>query len=282
MRQRTRNTPVPRPFLKWAGGKTQLLDDLRARVALARPFERYHEPFLGSGALFFDLYRQDALGCKTSFLSDCNERLIEAYIGLRDDVDGVIARLREHAARHSHDYYYEVRAAEPEDITGRAARIIYLNRTCFNGLYRENSRGEFNVPIGDYKDPTICDEPNLRAVAHALKHARMEARHFQDVLKCARPGDFVYFDPPYHPLSRTASFTAYAKDDFGETEQRELARVFTELTTRGVKALLSNSMTDLVQNLYQGFTIEAVYATRAINSNTGRRGKIPEALVRNY
>jgi len=282
VRQRARNMPVPRPFLKWAGGKTQLLDELRARVALAGPFDRYHEPFLGSGALFFDLYRQNALGRKTSFLSDRSERLIEAYTGLRDDVDGVIARLREHAARHSHDYYYEVRAANPEDTAGRAARIIYLNRTCFNGLYRENSRGEFNVPIGDYKNPVICDERNLRAVAHALTRVRIEARPFTGILRRARPDDFVYFDPPYVPLSKTAYFTSYAKDNFGEAEQRELASVFTELAMRGVKALLSNSMTDLVQDLYRGFPIEAVYANRAINSNAARRGKTAEALIRNY
>ncbi|HNR31958.1 MAG TPA: DNA adenine methylase [Candidatus Hydrogenedentes bacterium] len=282
MPRRTRTQDVPRPFLKWAGGKGQLLDELRARVVLGQPFARYHEPFIGGAALFFDLHRCDMLPEGRSLLSDTNERLIEAYLGVRDDVDGVIARLRMHAECHSRDYYYQTRARVPDDLAGRAARIIYLNRTCFNGLYRENSQGEFNVPVGDYRNPMICDEANLRAVASALSRARIEARPFATVLDYARPDDFVYFDPPYHPISKTASFTAYAKDKFGESDQRELAAVFAELTMRGVKALLSNSMTDLIRDLYRDFTIEEVYANRAINSNAARRGKVPEALIRNF
>ena len=164
----------------------------------------------------------------------------------------------------------------------RAARIIYLNRTCYNGLFRENSKGEFNVPIGDYRNPPICDEKNLRAVAEALRKAKLEARPFECVLDRAEADDLVYFDPPYHPVSKTASFTAYAKDGFGEAEQHRLADVFAELDKRGVKVILSNSYTPFVLNLYKGFRIGKVFATRAVNSRADLRGKVSEALARNF
>ncbi len=274
----------PRPFLKWVGGKRQLLGELRARVGQASFTGRYHEPFVGGGALFFDLYCTGLPGRKKAYLSDSNKRLIEAYEGVQRDVEGLIRRLNKHKAAHGKDYYYEVRGEVPDNPIARAARLIYLNKTCFNGLFRENSKGGFNVPMGNYKNPMICDAPNLRAVAEALCRVKVEQRPFASVLDEARPGDFVYFDPPYDPVSKTSSFTAYHKGNFGEESQRELAEVFGELTKRGVRALLSNSYTPLIRKLYggRGHTVEKVHAARMVNSRGDRRGKVAEALVRNF
>lgn len=276
---------IPRPFLKWAGGKRQLLWELMAYIEAARPFQRYHEPFMGGGAVFFELARVKGLGRSKSYLSDRNANLIDAYRGLREDVDSVIGLLLEHKARHSTEHYYEVRASVPATLLERAARIVYLNKTCYNGLFRENGKGQFNVPVGRYVNPQICDEANLRACAKVLKHAQVDTRGFETVLEHAKPNDFVYFDPPYHPLSKTAKFTGYDKGGFGEDSQRRLAEVFAELNVRGVKVLLSNSMTDFVRELYgnmPGVKIEEVLATRCVNSRADRRGKISEALVRNF
>jgi len=281
MSPRTTRT-APRPFLKWVGGKGQILDDLLRRVALAEPFGRYHEPFVGGGALFFELARQRRLGRRKAHLSDNNRNLMDAYEGVQQDADGVIGLLEEHKRLHSKDYYYRTRASVPRSVTERAARIIYLNKTCFNGLFRENSKGEFNVPMGRYKNPLICDEDNLRACAAALRKTRLETTHFETVLDRAKPGDLVYFDPPYVPLSKTASFTSYDKSGFGEDSQRLLARVFEALAVRGVKVLLSNSMTNLVEDLYEGYEVERVLAKRLVNSRADRRGKVSEALVRNF
>jgi DNA adenine methylase len=272
---------IPRPFLKWAGGKGQLLPELLLRVEQAGGFRNYHEPFVGGGALYFELVRLDRLR-GTAYLSDTNPNLIEAYLGVRDHVREVIGLLRRHRARHGEEYYYAMRACVPPTLQERAARIIYLNKTCYNGLFRENRKGQFNVPFGRYKNPGICDEPNLRAASKALQHAVIEVRPFDSVLTRARRGDFVYFDPPYHPLSKTASFTAYSKENFGEAEQRRLAEVYAKLARRGVKAMLSNSMTQLVRELYRGSVIHEVLASRAVNSKAGRRGKIPEALVAGF
>ncbi|HIJ65329.1 MAG TPA: DNA adenine methylase [Candidatus Hydrogenedentes bacterium] len=273
---------TPRPFLKWAGGKGQLLPDLLERVRAAQPFQRYHEPFVGGGALFFDLYRRRMLGRKQAFLSDSSPHLIETYCGVRDDVETVISLLEQHEAQHSEDYYYQVRADVPSDPIARAARIIYLNKTCYNGLFRVNTKGAFNVPFGRYKNPMICDADNLRAVAEALRKPKVELRHFESVLDRAKPGDLVYFDPPYDPVSETASFSAYDKAGFGHDSQYRLSIVFAELARRAVHVLLSNSYTDRVLSLYEGFTIDEVKANRAVNSRGDRRGKVSEALVRSF
>jgi DNA adenine methylase len=272
---------TPRPFLKWAGGKGQLLNDLIGRIHQARPFGRYHEPFVGGGALFFELMRTRKIE-GSAYLSDSNPHLIAAYIGVRDHVEEVVALLEKHAGRHCRDHYYSVRAQAPLDRPAQAARIIYLNRTCYNGLYRENSKGLFNVPIGRYVNPMICDSENLRAASTALQAARLDVRAFESVLDVAESGDLVYFDPPYHPISKTSSFTGYHKNGFGEQDQRKLAAVFAALDRKSVKVLLSNSKTDFVEKLYAGFRIEEVYATRSVNSRADRRGKISEALVRNF
>ena len=277
-------TDLPRPFLKWVGGKRQLLPELRKCVQASGFTGRYHEPFIGGGALFFDLYCSTLRGGKYPHISDNNQNLIDAYMGVRDHVEEVIALLKKHAKAHSKDYYYAVRAKVLESLPERTARIIYLNRTCFNGLYRENSKGQFNVPMGSYKNPKICDEENLRAVSLALNKAKVKQGHFRDVLQQAKSGDFVYFDPPYHPVSKTSSFTSYHKLDFAESDQEELAEVASKLKDKGVFVLLSNSMTPFIKKLYKahGFTIDTVHATRLVNSKASKRGAIEEALIRSF
>jgi DNA adenine methylase len=281
----TTKNNLPRPFLKWVGGKGQLLDELYQRVALAKPFKRYHEPFVGGGALFFELCRRGELGRSKAFLSDNNSRLIDVYEAIQENVEDLIVLLQEHKLRHDHDYYYAVRAEVPDDLIARAARIIYMNKTCYNGLFRENSRGEFNVPMGRYKNPMICDEDNLRAVAAALTKARVEQRPFASILDRTKEEDLVYFDPPYDPVSKTASFTGYHLGQFGEDGQHQLADVFHELTRKGIRAILSNSMTPLIRTLYKGkpgVVFESVSANRNVNSRADRRGKVSEALIRNF
>jgi len=287
---------LPRPFLKWVGGKGQLLPELVKRVEMVDDFGRYHEPFLGGGALYFELYRAGALK-KQAFLSDNNPRLIEAYEGVRDHVDELIDLLNRHKRLHSEEHFYRVRAKVPKTLPERAARIIYLNKTCYNGLYRENRAGEFNVPFGRYKNPVILDEDNLRAASIALRKARIEARHFQTVVDVAKKNDLVYFDPPYDPISKTSSFGSYTPHEirdesgrripfdnyrFGDDSQRLLSEVYAKLHMTGVHVLLSNSMTDFVKMLYKDFKIDTVHAARAVNSRADRRGKVREALVRNF
>ncbi len=266
-----------RPVLKWAGGKGQLLPALLAR--LPESFAAYHEPFVGGGALFFALASQGRIG--PAFLSDANPSLIDVYLGLQTDVEAVIAALRQHV--YDREHYYAVRAQAPADLSlpERAARIIYLNKTCYNGLYRENRAGQFNVPFGRYVNPTICDEPNLRAAAAVLRGVDIACRPFTTVLEVARPGDFVYFDPPYDPLSPTANFTGYDRRGFGPDDQRRLRDVFAELGRRGVSAVLSNSDTPFVRELYAGLAMEQVFVGRAVNSRANGRGKVAEVIVVN-
>lgn len=289
MTRRVNTLETPRPFLKWVGGKGQLLDTLLSRVDEAGDFGRYHEPFMGGAALFYAMHRGKRLK-KQAYLADYNPRLVATYEGVKEDVDGLIELLQLHKKKHSEPYYYQVREAlrddvssgGPRDLVQHAARIIYLNKTGFNGLYRENNSGLYNVPIGSYTNPAICDEDNLRACAKALKKATIEATHFATITDRAKPGDLVYFDPPYDPVSKTASFTSYAKGGFGEDSQRLLAQTVKDLHANGVKVLLSNSYTDFIRDLYKDFTIEAVNANRNINSNAKKRGAIQEALVRNF
>ncbi len=261
----------PRPFLKWAGGKTQLLPQILARFP--KVYRRYHEPFVGGGAVFFGLLPARAI------LSDINADLVATYAAIRDDVGAVIAALEEHEVSETH--YYAVRAQQPGELTAvaAAARTIYLNRTCFNGLYRVNRRGEFNVPFGRYTNPTVCNSENLRAVSAALARVDLRCEDALAIGKRAQPGDLVYFDPPYDPVSPTASFTSYAKGGFGKEEQTALAEVFRSLAERGVNVVLSNSDTPFVRKLYKGFRLEKVFARRAINSRADRRGVVSEVLV---
>jgi DNA adenine methylase len=272
--------PPPRPFLKWAGGKRQLLPALHEAVTAAGPFRDYHEPFLGAGALFFSLARAGHLTGERR-LSDVNAPLIDTYLGIRDQLPAVIRLLEGHQRRHGETYYYQVRARAPRN-AARAARTIYLNRTCYNGLYRENRKGQFNTAFGRYENPRICDAGNLTAVSAALQGATLAACDFECVLDAARAGDRVYFDPPYVPLSKTASFTAYSRDGFDAAAQGRLARAFAKLADRGVKCILSNSMTDVTLRLYRDFWICEVSATRPVNSRADRRGRVPEALITNF
>lgn len=261
----------PRPFLKWAGGKSKLVDAIMARFP--RSFGRYFEPFLGGGAVFFGVAPERAV------LADMNAELVTTYVALRDDLERVLTALRRHRADREH--FYAVRAQSSGGLASptRAARMIYLNRTCYNGLYRVNRSGAFNVPFGKYDNPRICDEENLRAVSRVLQDAVIEhADVFATVAK-ARAGDLVYFDPPYDPVSKTASFVAYTDRGFSSEDQEKLAATFRGLADRGVHAVLSNSDTPFIRKLYKGFHIDTVHVRRAINSRADRRGPVAEVLV---
>lgn len=262
------------PVLKWAGGKGQLLGALMPR--LPARFTRYYEPFAGGAALFF------ALAPRKAVLCDTNAELVNVYTVVRDELPRLVRSLREY--RYDKELFYEVRARRPEDLDDveRAARFIYLNRTCFNGLYRVNRRGQFNVPFGRYTNPRILDLPRLQKASRVLKEADVRLNDFSVVDEEAKRGDFVYFDPPYVPRNRTSSFTAYTAEAFDMQAQQRLGDLFSRLDKRGCKLMLSNSDTDAVHKLFKGFRIERVAATRNINSRASARGAIYEVIVRNY
>lgn len=269
---------IATPFLKWAGGKSQLLSTFAPMFP--QDFGRYFEPFLGGGAVFFHLRSQHPN--LSAVLSDSNQELINCYLSVQESVDELIFSLKRH--RNDRHHFYRVRAEDVSRLTEteRAARMIFLNKTCFNGLYRVNRKGQFNVPFGKYSNPKIVDERNLMAAAAALKNARIICAPFEAVLARASRGDFVYMDPPYQPLSTTSSFTGYTRNSFGESDQIRLAETFKSLTRRGCLVMLSNSDTPFTRSLYEGFRLETVRATRAINSKAERRGRINELVVLNY
>ena len=213
-------------------------------------------------------------------LSDINPELVNVYVCVRDRVDELIQNLQHHAARHSHDYYYEVRSQQKGTEIERAARLLYLNKTCFNGLYRVNAQGKFNVPIGRYSKPNICDPVLLHAASEALQSATIVQRSFDQILENdISDQDFVYFDPPYQPLSVTSSFTSYSRDAFTVEHQIRLRDIFAQLVQRNIQTMLSNSDCELIRELYEDFKIETIQAARAINSHAKKRGKIREVLV---
>ena len=259
------------PFLKWAGGKRQLLPVLKRYFP--KKFNRYFEPFVGGGAVFFSLNHP------RSYLSDTNEELICCYRVIRSDVNALIDKLKEHY--YEKEYYYSVRAQLPDSLSEveRAARMIYLNRCGFNGLYRVNQKGQFNVPFGRYKNPKICDERNLNECSQLLQDTVLRTDSFEKVIDYAKQGDFIYFDPPYIPLSESSSFTQYTSSGFSIEDQRHLAEVFATLVNKGVSVLLSNSDTPEVEELYRGYTHQRVLAHRRINSQVGGRGRIYERLI---
>ncbi|NWF96434.1 MAG: DNA adenine methylase [Candidatus Thorarchaeota archaeon] len=269
---------MPRPIVKWAGGKGQLLQDIDS--VLPPSFRDYYEPFVGGGALFFHLYRKGLI--RKAVLSDANAELISLYVTVRDRVEDIVDELQSGRYVNDSQTYYSIRKMVPSDPVIRAARLIYLNRTCFNGLYRVNSRGQFNVPFGRYENPMILDEANLRAASTAFSGVEFRVGDFEEAVRDAETGDFVYMDPPYVPISDTAAFTSYTKDGFGPEEQERLAHVFSELDERGCYVLESNSATSVIRNLYTRFTVTEVYAARAISSDGSTRGRIPELLIRNY
>jgi DNA adenine methylase len=241
---------------------------------------RHVEPFVGGGALFFSRLPGRAL------LTDINPTLVATYSAIRDDVGGVVGALRGLAGRHSKENYYQIRERYNQgrsvSASKRAAMFIYLNKTCFNGLHRVNRKGEFNVPVGSYKNPRILNEDRLEAASHALQDAQLKCAPFDALLENAKPGDFVYFDPPYEPVSQTAKFTSYARDGFFQEDQTRLRDVYKALDRRGCKLMLSNSDVPFIRELYSNFNIDTVAAPRAINCNAKKRGKVSEVLVRNY
>lgn len=278
----------PVPFLKWAGGKGQLLQTFERY--LPPNFGTYFEPFLGGGAVFFHMVSRGRI--TKALISDLNNDLINCYVAVRDNLEQLLARLKE-LQSHSLDkkFYYEVARTRFNDIklgTGvegnadKAALLFYLNKTCYNGLYRVNERGDFNVPWGRYKNPSIYDETNLRLVHEILNRPGVQilCADYHEAIKSAEPDDFIYFDPPYQPISATASFTAYTAQNFGWREQEELAEAFHELAMKGCRVMLSNS--PRVKELYRKYRIERMKATRAISCIGNKRGPVQELLIMNY
>jgi DNA adenine methylase len=263
------------PFLKWVGGKTSLLPELLRHVPPPAALRRYHEPFVGGGALFFKVAPRRAV------LSDNNGELVHCYRQVRDDVYGVLDALVRHVYEKEH--YLSIRALEPRQLkpAERAARFIYLNKTCFNGLWRVNRAGRFNVPIGRYKNPRFHDPSTLLAASQALRRVEILHAPFEDALGRAAAGEFVYLDPPYDPVSATSSFASYTADGFTWDDQKRLARACIGLNRRGVRFLLSNSATERIRELYRGFEQRLVRAPRFINSKAESRGRVDELLVFN-
>lgn len=275
-----------RPYLKWAGGKRQLVREILPKCP--SKYNTYYEPFVGGGAIFFALRPDSAV------ISDLNDQLCLTYRAIKDDVEELIEKLKEHKCNNSKDYYYMIRELdrEPDFKTysnvDKAARLIYLNKTCYNGLYRVNSMGYFNTPYGKYKNPAIFDEEILLAINKYLNSANIEIKNesFEHSVHDAEKGDFVYFDPPYDSPNCT-NFTGYQAGGFDHKSQTLLRDVMVDLTDRGVRCLMSNAATDFIIQLFEEeasdkFKIEYVSANRTIGSNVDSRGKVDEVLIRNY
>lgn len=270
-----------KPIIKWVGGKRQLLCDLKR--LMPKKYNRYFEPFIGGGALFFELRPKNA------YISDYNTELTNLYITVRDNPDELIADLCKH--KNESEYYYQIRAIDRDkkrfsklNEVQRASRFIFLNKTGFNGLYRVNSRGECNVPFGRYKNPKYCDSENIMACSKLLKNTEIKNGDFDAIREHVKKGDFVYFDPPYVPLNATSSFTGYTDKGFDEDMQLRLRELCDYIDSIGGYFMLSNSSAKYVYELYdvQGYTIHEVKASRSINSDATKRGKITEVIVTNY
>ncbi|MDO9536477.1 MAG: DNA adenine methylase [Bacillota bacterium] len=271
------------PVVKWVGGKRQIINLITKYVP--KKFSTYYEPFVGGGAVLFELQPKKAV------VNDINAELINIYEVIRDRVEELIGDLKQH--RNEADYFYDIREKDRDknEYSGwtpvqKALRIIYLNKTCYNGLFRVNKAGEFNAPFGYYVNPNIVNEITLRAVSIYFNKAKISfyCKDFEEVLKGARKGSFVYLDPPYDPVSATSSFTGYDKGGFGKDEQIRLKKTCDKLNKQGIKFLLSNSATDFIQDLYlnKEYKIEVIQAKRVINSQADKRGEIDEVLVMNY
>ncbi len=304
------NRPQAKPFLKWAGGKTQLLAELSSRlpddIKKKRLIESYIEPFLGGGALFFYLRKHYEI--RDAYLLDLNRELILTYKVVQEDPDSLISYLNELEEKYrSSDkegrrkLFYQIRTLYNKQMkeinhndyslrwVERAGQLIFLNKTCYNGLFRQNKKGEFNVPHGRYKNPTICDAQNLREVSLALQGVKLIQADFLQAKSFVTSESFVYFDPPYRPLSATSNFTGYAKEDFDDADQLRLANFFIDLDKAGASLMLSNSdpknsdeTDNFFDELYGGFSIERVLANRNINRDGKGRGKVTELIIRNY
>ena len=276
---------TPKPFVKWAGGKRQLIPILNQN--LPESFGTYYEPFLGGGALLFHILT-DKNGQKCS-ISDLNSDLVLAYTTIRDRIDALITSLKNHEKNYQKDsesYYYSIRESNPRSEIEKTSRLIFLNRTCFNGLYRVNSKGKFNVPLGKYSNPNIVNEENIRAVSHILQSSRtaIKCRDFEAVLRDAKKGDLIYFDPPYQPVSATSNFTSYTTKDFTYDDLTRLAELCLKLDSRGCNVLLSNSDSQEVADIFakNPWKITRVTANRSINSNSKKRTGHFELLIKNY
>ena len=276
---------APKPFVKWAGGKRQLLPVITSHIP--GKFERYFEPFLGGGAVFFSLVAKDRKA--KWFISDLNSDLVLSYVTIRDKVKELVSSLETHAENYSKNqsvYYYKIRETNPKNEIDKVSRLIFLNKTCFNGLYRVNSKGKFNVPVGRYVNPNIVNKENLFEVSRVLqsKDISIKCQDFEDALKGVGHGDFVYLDPPYQPVSSTASFTSYTDSDFDFSDQERLYAKFKALDKKGVKVLLSNSKSEEIVELFKEFSdgIIEITANRFINSVSQKRTGHTELLIKNY
>lgn len=272
-----------KPFVKWAGGKRALLKILCA--SLPQNFNAYFEPFLGGGALFFELANKGLLQGKKVYLNDKNAELINAYLAIQKEPQKLLNELNSMQKAHGKEHFYSIRALDREvnfsalSPIFRAARFIYLNKTCFNGLCRYNAKGQFNTPFGAYKNPKIYDETLILNAHYALQDAVILNEDFEFVRDLAKKGDFVYFDPPYFPLNSTSSFTSYTQN-FLENEQMRLYALFCDLNLCGVKLLQSNSSADFIKNLYKNFQIQAIQAKRTINCKGDKRGSVSEFIIK--
>lgn len=277
-----RKNPLVLPILKWVGGKRQLLDGIEPLIPKC---STYYEPFIGGGAVLFSRQPEKAV------INDSNQELINVYLTIKEEPEALIEKLNEHKEKNSEDYFYRIRALDRdkkvfEHMTNveRAARSIYLNKTCYNGLFRVNSSGEFNSPWGRYKNPNITNETTINALHSYFNKANIiiKCGDYRVALKGIRKGAFVYLDPPYMPISSSASFTGYTAGGFGEKEQIILKEQCDALNAKGIQFLLSNSSCPFIEDLYKDYIIEHVNAKRAINANPEKRGDIREVLVRNY
>ena len=282
----TKNNNFIKPFLKWAGGKRQLLTDIIKCLPKDIHNYTYHEPFIGAGALFFKLQPQKAI------INDCNEQLILTYNVIKENVNDLVTLLKNYHKNNNEEYYYKIRnmdrdLAQFNALTNieKAARLIFINKTCFNGLYRVNSRGFFNVPYGKYKNPVICEEVVLRQISDYLNSGEIniENSDFEQAVSTADKKSFIYFDPPYHSPDKT-NFTGYQANGFDENEQERLRNVMIQMTERGAKCLLSNSDTAFIRKLYYHdlFDIVSVQAKRTINADSAGRGAVNEVLIKNW
>jgi DNA adenine methylase len=268
------------PFLKWVGGKRQLMPAINE--LLPEKHTTYYEPFIGGGAVLFENQPPKAV------INDFNKELINVYEVIKNHPDELISDLKTH--KNESDYFYDIRALDRESSfeslsnIKKASRVIYLNKTCYNGLYRVNNSGEFNSPFGKYKNPNIVNETTIRAVSKYLNNNNVIILNgdFEIAVKGIRKGAFVYFDPPYDPVSESSNFTGYVQGGFNMFDQVRLRDLCVELDSKGVKFLVSNSATPLIEDLYRDFNIRYVKANRSINSNAKKRGEVDEVLIRNY
>lgn len=274
-----------KPFLKWVGGKTKAIAQLEQ--LFPDSFNNYFEPFVGGGAVYFDM------NAKTATINDINTSLMSSYINIRDNVDLLIKKLNNLQKQYYKldedqqlEMFYRIRGEyniiKNHDSVKKSSLLIFLNKTCFNGMYRENKSGDFNVPFGKHHKPTICDEANLRAVSERLKNTTILSGSYIKAVEDAKAGDFIYLDPPYHPLNPTSSFTSYSQGGFLEKDQIELKELIDELTVRGCRVMMSNSYSKFIINLYKDYKQYKITVGRSINSNGAKRGKIAEIVITNY